>query len=259
MKGQTVFESVENRHTQGVHPLLGPMDVLFMKSLRCEWGGKCKFCSYWHDNTKDQEEALHVNAKLLHNIQLKTRVVSVSPSASWFDIPELSRVLLTYELAGKIDHLITESTWSYREQFPVFEKWWSRKMPGATLWHKMGIETFDNEVRAKLGKDYIIPDPLDVFKYTNKVILLVGSIYHTRDVIDRDIELGLEHADLLEVNIINDSFSPNKLEDPDLIKYVYTKWAPILRQTPKVVFTEDPASAWGATINPKTIPIKEVR
>jgi hypothetical protein len=239
------------------------MDVLFMKAMRCAWGGKCKFCTYWLDNTQNLDVAIATNADLIEGLVLTNKVLTVAPSASWFDIPFTSRFqLLNKAVRSGVRHLISESTWTNRERYADEDAYFRSHWPELRFWHKMGIETFDNDLRAKLGKDYVIDSPEDVFRYTRNVTLLTGTIHHTKEVIDRDIDTALKLADLVEVNIIDDAFSPNPLASPEMIQYVHEAWGDTLRSAPHVVFTASPGTAWGADINPtarKLIAIKEQR
>lgn len=247
-KNLTVFKSVEDRLIEGQHSKFGRFHGLFVKAKLCAWGGKCIHCTYWHDNTKNEETAVEVNRELIDLLVPKYRTIGLYPSASFFDIPVSTIEYLFTKVCPS--NLISESTWTNRDNFSVAEDMIMHLSEGhTTFWHKMGIESFDNDVRASIGKNYVIDNPMDVFGYTKSVILLVGTKFHTRDVIDRDIELALEHASMIDVNIIDDTFSSMPIASNEMIEYTLDRWGDILNADNRCELTLSPSFPWKTAVN----------
>ena len=191
---------------------------------------------------------------MLDFVKLTKDTLSISPSASFFDLP-----IETIEGIFKIHtpkNLICESVFDYLPRFQEATELVHRLSNGKTkFYHKLGLETFDDDVRNALGKDYRIGTNYDeVFKYTRNIILLIGFKPQTRKTIDIDIQLLLDNAELGEVNILSREFCFKKdIYDADLIKYFMDTWYDIVIKAPNIEFTADPSSAWQADINIKQI------
>lgn len=247
MNELTVFKRIEDRYVEGKHSIFGDMDVLFMKSLLCAGRFTCQHCTYWHDNTASLDEAILVNKALIDYAPLKHDTLFINPSATFFDVPiESIKYLLN---KWKPKRLISESSWTHRNKFREMDEFIKAHAPLTKFNHKIGIEAFDNDVRAKIGKKYVIKDWREIFTYTKSVILLTGTKYHTKDIIDREFGILMDNAELGEVNVISDRYSNTPMEDPEMIRYVMDKWAAKLIAAPNIEFTVDPSSAWGTNIN----------
>ena len=151
--------------------------------------------------------------------------------------------------------MICESVFDYLPRFKEANDLIEQLSDGKTkFYHKIGLETFDDDIRVALGKDYRIGEPNNVFKYTKNIILLIGFKPQTRASIDRDVKLLLDNAELGDINILNRDFCYRKdIYDADLISYFMDTWYDIVIKAPNVEFTADPSNAWQAEINVKNI------
>jgi hypothetical protein len=119
------------------------------------------------------------------------------------------------------------------------------------FYHKLGLETFDDDVRNSLGKDYRIgSDYTDIFKHTKNIIILVGFKPQTKYTVDKDISILLEHAELGEVNIVSKDYCYNKsIYDEEIVEHFMEKWSDVVKAAPNIEFTLDPGNAWESNIN----------
>lgn len=252
MVAQTIFTDISQRHIIGNHSIFGEMDVLFLQATRCMYATKCQHCTYWYDNAKSLEQAIRTNKAVIDSVNLTKDTLSISPSASFFDMPMESMYALFAKHTPK--NLICESVWDYLPRFKEAEDFIAELSKGQTkFYHKLGLETFDDDVRNALGKNYRIGDTLDdIFKITKNIIILVGFKPQTRETVDRDVKLLLDNAELGEINIVSQEFCYNKgIYDPDIIKYFMDTWYETVKAAPNIEFTADPSTAWQTNINAK--------
>ena len=117
-------------------------EIVLLKSRPCAWG-KCRFCDYIDDNSRDREEMLTLNAEVLSNVTGEFGVLEVINSGSCFELPKetLEDIRKIVEEKG-IRRLIFESHWIYRKRLQEM-----RDFFGIPVTYKIGIETFDHDFR----------------------------------------------------------------------------------------------------------------
>ena len=86
-------------------------EIVLLKAKPCAWG-KCRFCDYIDDNSKNIPEMVRLNREVLSNVTGEFGVLEVIDSASCFDLPEetLRDIKKVIEKCG-IKKLFFESHW----------------------------------------------------------------------------------------------------------------------------------------------------
>ena len=61
-------------------------EIVLLKAKPCAWG-KCRFCDYIDDNSKNILEMVKLNREVLSNVTGEFEVLEVIDSASCFELP----------------------------------------------------------------------------------------------------------------------------------------------------------------------------
>ena len=62
-------------------------EIVLLKAFPCAWG-KCAFCDYIDDNSKDEQAMVRLNSEVLKNVTGEFGVLEVIDSASCFELPK---------------------------------------------------------------------------------------------------------------------------------------------------------------------------
>lgn len=195
-------------------------EIVLLKSFPCVWN-KCKFCDYTLDNSESEEEIDRVNFQVLENIKGKYKVLEVINSGSCFEMTRgtLKKIRSVIK-EKKIEKLFLESHWIYKNRLDEMRDFF--KIP---IVFKIGVETFDDDFRNRvLNKNARFEGPEEVKKYFDSPCLMVGIKGQTKEMIDKDIEVLLEHFSHGTINI----FTPNtsKFEkDKELVNWFRDKYS----------------------------------
>jgi hypothetical protein len=205
---------------------------VFVRSLPCRNRGKCIFCTYHRDNTSSYTEAMKENIDLIKRIPLdRTGWLNIAPSASIFEVPFDSLALLNRILPGAgFDWLCTETHWEYRHLIENLIGYFSM-IPTRV---KIGLETFDNTQRSRLGKPFTISGWREVRKFSDAVNLIVGVRGQTREVILEDLKIGGENFNYAEVNVFDSDLGPSGVADHEILKWFHEEGQHIARSYPSV-------------------------
>ena len=170
-------------------------EIVLLKSFPCVWG-KCAFCDYIEDNSKNTEEIIKLNKEVLSNVKGIYGVLEVINSGSVFELPketleEIKRIVVE----KNIKKLFFEAHWCY------------------------SIETFDDHFRNDiLNKNARFNDVEEVKKYFKSICLMVGIKGQTKDMIKRDMDILLNNFKYGTVNIWTENTTSFK-RDEELIKW----------------------------------------
>lgn len=194
-------------------------EIVLLKAFPCFWG-KCKFCDYIYDNSKSEDDINNLNFEVLKNITGKYKTLEVINSGSCFEIPKNTLTQIKKIIDEKnIKKLFLESHWAYRNRLYEMRDFF--KIP---IIFKIGVETFDNDFRNNfLNKNAYFNDYTDVKKYFQSICLMVGIKGQTKEMIDKDIDIVLNHFDYATVNIFTQN-STNIKRDEDLINWFKDKY-----------------------------------
>lgn len=176
-------------------------EICLLRSFPCAWG-KCAFCDYIDDNSRDEAGMIALNHEVLKKVTGEFGVLEVINSGSCFELPEktLDEIAVVIR-EKKIEKLFFESHWMYRKKLPAMRE----RMPVPIVF-KIGVETFDNDFREHvLNKHADFTTPQEVAEYFDSPCLMVGVQGQTRDMISRDIDCLKRWFRLGTVNVYNNN------------------------------------------------------
>ena len=204
-----------------------PREIVLLKGKPCAWG-KCRFCDYIDDNSRDIDTINDLNYEILSRVTGELGVLEVINSGSCFELPkETLKMIKDIIIEKQIHRLFFEAHWIYRNRLDEIRDFF--KVP---ITFKTGIETFDNDFRERvLRKGADFKDYREVKKYFDSPCVMVGIKGQTREMIDRDMEIikNFSHA---TVNIFMNNSTDIKRDD-ELVKWFVEKYR-YLEDDPRV-------------------------
>jgi len=195
-------------------------EIVLLKAFPCAWG-KCAFCDYIDDNSRDEAAMVALNDEVLSNVTGEFGVLEVIDSASCFELPKATLARIREIIREKhIRRLFFESHWIYRKKLDEM-----RQYMGVPITYKIGIETFDHDFREKvLNKHAEFTRPEEVAAYFDSPCLMVGIQGQTKEMIDRDIAILKKYFKLGTVNVYTNNTTPVKRDDA-LVAWFLEKYA----------------------------------
>lgn len=207
------YSKIENKNKR---------EVVLLKSFPCKYG-KCKFCNYIEDNSTDELEINKINLKIMEEITGEFGALEVINSGSVFELPmeTLQKIReVVYQKSIKI--LYFEIYYGYKNRVDEIREFFK----GVEIRFRMGMETFDNDFRINsYGKNFKIDiaEIEDLSKKLYSICLLVCVKGQTKEMIEKDIELGLKYFKSVTVNIFVDNGTEVK-RDEELVKWFVEKY-----------------------------------
>ena len=191
-----------------------PREIVLLKGRPCAWG-KCRFCDYIEDNSRDVQEMNALNQEVLSHVTGELGVLEVINSGSCFELPEATLDGIAALVHNKnIQKLFFEAHWMYRNHLEEMR----RRMPVPIVF-KIGVETFDNDFRERgLNKHADFTRPEEVAEYFDSPCLMVGIKGQTREMIRYDIECLKKYFKLGTVNVYNNNTTPIR-RDEELVAW----------------------------------------
>ncbi|WP_418965090.1 radical SAM protein [Cetobacterium sp.] len=216
------YSKIENKNRR---------EIVLLKSFPCRYG-KCKFCNYIEDNSTDELEIDRVNLETLQEVTGEFGALEVINSGSVFELPikTLEKIReVVYEKSIKL--LYFEIYYGYKNRLGEIREFFK----GVDIRFRMGMETFDNDFRIEsYGKNFKIDDS-EIEELSGKlysVCLLICVKGQTKEMIKKDIELGLKHFESITVNIfINNGTEVER--DEELVKWFVENYSQ-LQNDPRV-------------------------
>lgn len=194
-------------------------EIVLLKSFPCAWG-KCSFCDYIEDNSKNKEEILKVNNEVLSKITGVHGVLEVINSGSVFEIPKESLEQIREIVKSKnIKRLYFEAHWCYRKRLQEIKDFF-----GVEVIFKTGMETFDEDFRNNvLNKNIKYKDIEEVKSYYDSICLMVGIEGQTKEMIERDMDIVINEFPKATINIWTENSTRFK-RDEEIIKWFQEKY-----------------------------------
>lgn len=195
-------------------------EIVLLKAFPCIWG-KCRFCDYIEDNSKDREAMIRLNHEILSNITGEFGVLEVINSGSCFELPKETLAEIREIIREKkIQKLFFESHWLYRTRLQEM-----RDYMGIPIVFKIGVETFDNDFRENyLNKHAGFETPEEVAALFDSPCLMVGIKGQTKEMIDYDIQMLKKHFKLGTVNVFTNN-TTDVMRDEALVQWFLKKYA----------------------------------
>ena len=154
-------------------------EIVLLKSFPCAYG-KCSFCNYIEDNSNNEEEINEVNLEVLKEITGEFGILEVINSGSVFEIPK--------KTLEKIREIVYEKDIKIL-YFEIFYSYLSRL----------------NEI-------------IDYFNEKKKVEIRFRTQGQTKEMIKKDIEIGLKYFKAITINVFVDNGTTVK-RDIELVKW----------------------------------------
>lgn len=200
------------------YSIAGGREIVLLKSFPCRYG-KCSFCNYILDNDRDEDKINIVNLDVLKNVYGHLQALEVINSGSVFELPHKTLAKIKEIADAKNIHtLYFEIYYGYIDRLEEIRKFF----PNQEIRFRMGLETFDNEFRKEIyNKNFKIDEKIlkKLSKELYSVCLLVGVKGQTKEMIKRDIELGLKYFKSITINLFIDNGTKVK-QDKDLARWI---------------------------------------
>lgn len=196
-----------------------PREIVLLKAFPCAWG-KCAFCDYIDDNSRDEAAMVALNHEVLQNVTGEFGVLEVINSGSCFELPKATLEEIRRIIREKnIQRLFFESHWMYRRHLNRM-----KEFMGIPITFKIGVETFDNDFRQNyLNKNADFKTPQEVAQYFDSPCIMVGIKGQTKAMIDTDIEMMKKYFSLGTINVYTNN-TTNVVKDDALIAWFREKY-----------------------------------
>lgn len=203
-------------------------EVVLLKGRPCFWG-KCTFCDYIEDNTRDKELMISTNEEILNQVTGEFGVLEVINSGSVFELPKETWAKIKQVVdEKKIQKLFFEAHWGFRGRLQEVRDYF-----GVEVWFKIGVETFNNDFRQNIlnkGADFETPE--EVAELFDSACVMVGISGQTKEMIQEDMAIILRLFKHATVNVFVENTTPVKA-DLDLIKWFKQEFS-FLEDHPKI-------------------------
>lgn len=189
-------------------------EIVLLKAYPCVWG-KCRFCDYIDDNSRDKEGMLSLNREVLSHVTGEFGVLEVINSGSCFELPkETLEDIRTIVRKKNIQKLFFEAHWIYRNRLDEM-----REFFGIPIVYKTGAETFDYDFREHyLNKHADFQDAEELSRYFDSPCLMVGIKGQTKEMIRNDIALLKQYFKLGTINVFTNNTTDVK-RDEELVRW----------------------------------------
>lgn len=208
------YSKINNKHQR---------EIVLLKSFPCKYG-RCSFCNYIEDNSTNEILINEINKKVLQNITGEYGVLEVINSGSVFELPKETLNEIKKIVNEKNIHtLYFEVYYGYINLLPSIKKFFSE----IEVRFRMGLETFDDNFRKEVyNKNFCLNEKI-LKKLSNEIYsicLLVCTKGQTKEMIDKDIQLGLKYFKNITINIFINNGTVVK-RDENLVKWFIKKYS----------------------------------
>ncbi|GMN90406.1 radical SAM protein [Francisella sciaenopsi] len=172
-------------------------EIVLLKSRPCAYG-KCTFCDYILDNSKNIDEINTTNFDVLNNITGEFGILEIINSGNIFELPQATKNRIKEIIKEKdIKLLFVEAHWMYKDHLHKIKDFFE-----TDIFIKTGLESFDNEFREKvLNKGFFHSSSKQLSEMFDSVCLLIGVIGQTKEMIKKDIEIAKKYFDHTTLNL----------------------------------------------------------
>ncbi len=199
-------------------------EIVLLRGKGCIYK-RCAFCDYHLDMCLDEEENFKLNRSILDKVTGEFGDLEVINSGSVFELDRKTmQYIKTICKEKNIKTIHFEAHYLYASQIPALRQ----EFQDFNLKMKLGLETFDYELREKLLNKGIKEKNIEtICKNFNEANFLFGITGQTKASMEKDIALGLKYFDRICINIMCEnttSIKPNDAVIQDFIKYIYPKY-----------------------------------
>lgn len=195
-------------------------EIVLLKAFPCAWG-KCSFCDYTDDNSKDERAMIALNSEILSRVTGEFGVLEVINSGSCFELPtQTLEQIRTIIREKQIRLLYFESHWMYRKKLQEMKDYM-----GIPILFKIGVENFDYNFREKiLNKHADFHTPQEVAEYFDSPCIMVGIKGQTKEMIAQDIQYMKQYFKRGTVNVYTNN-TTNIRRDDELVQWFMRTYA----------------------------------
>lgn len=199
-------------------------EIVLLRGSGCIYK-KCTFCDYYTDSCPDQNENFSLNKSVLENITGEYGDLEVINSGSVFELDEKTLELIKEIcLKKKISVIHFESHYLYKDRIPKLRENFS----DFELKMKLGLETFDHDLREKMLKKGIPEkEPSIIAENFDEANFLLGIRGQGVSSIKRDIVLGLQYFERVCLNVMcrnSTEITPDEKVISDFINLIYPQY-----------------------------------
>ena len=195
-------------------------EIVLLKAFPCAWG-KCSFCDYTDDNSKDERAMIALNSEILSRVTGEFGVLEVINSGSCFELPtQTLEQIRTIIREKQIRLLYFESHWMYRKKLQEMKDYM-----GIPILFKIGVESFDYNFREKiLNKHADFHTPQEVAEYFDSPCIMVGIKGQTKEMIAQDIQYMKQYFKRGTANVYTNN-TTNIRRDDELVQWFMRTYA----------------------------------
>lgn len=194
-------------------------EIILLKARPCAWG-QCTFCDYIADNSQDLEEMIQINDEVLDKVTGQYGVLEVIDSASIYELPKQTLNKIKTVIKEKNIHtLFVESHWIYHHKVQKIKEYF-----GIKVIIKTGVETFDEYFRNEvLNKNTTFQSINELKQYCDSPCLMVGIQGQTKEMIQNDMNILINHFDLGTISVYRNNSTPIK-RDNNLVQWFMNEY-----------------------------------
>lgn len=207
-----------------------PREIVLLRGRGCAYR-RCSFCDYHFDSSPDDDENFALNAEVLSRVTGIYGELEVINSGSVFELDGRTLNLIISTCREKHIHTIHfEAHYMYRDRLFALR----HVFDGFTLKLKLGVETFDYDLRERvLQKGIKDRNPAVIADGFDEANLLFGLKGQTAAGMINDIELGLKHFERVCVNVMCENSTAVK-PDPQVVSMFLSQVYPIYKNCTRV-------------------------
>ena len=182
-----------------------PREIVLLRGRGCFYK-KCAFCDYHLDASPDDEANQRLNKSVLDQVTGQYHNLEVINSGSFHELGQQTLALIKQTAEEKqinilhfeAHYLVRNKIQSLRDFFRPIE-----------LKLRIGIETFDENLRENiLKKGMPNATPEEIARYFQEANFLVGVTGQTEAMIQKDIDLGLQYFQRINLNVMCPNTAP---------------------------------------------------
>lgn len=172
-------------------------EIVLLKSRPCAYG-KCTFCDYILDNSKNIDEINNINFEVLENVTGEFGILEIINSGNVFELPQQTKNRIKEIIKEKnIKLLFVEAHWIYKDHLHKIKDMFETK-----IFIKTGLESFDYNFRETLlNKGFHHDSPEQLSKLFDSVCLLIGVQGQTKEIIRKDIQIAKDYFEHTTLNL----------------------------------------------------------
>ncbi len=212
-------------------------EIVLLKGFPCTYG-KCAFCNYTLDNSKNEDEIISINNEVLKCITGEFGALEAINSGSVFELPKATLQSLREVVKEKNIHtLYFEAYFSYIDRLDEIRDFFK----GSEVRFIIGLETFDDEYRTKVLKKNFRLTKQNLQKIKTEyytALLLICTMGQSRKQILDDIKMARENFPLTTISVFIENDTPIK-RDEKLVKWFLNNIYPSLKNEKDVEILVD--------------------